>query len=53
VPTRDLAIELRDAGFGYRPAAIVVDAHHELGHEQSAGVSLEKAYELASRAMHS
>jgi hypothetical protein len=51
-PTLGLAIELRDAGVGYRPWAFVRDPAHELGQEQRVGIPLERAYELAGRAMH-
>ncbi|MEO7456224.1 MAG: DUF2199 domain-containing protein [Gemmatimonadaceae bacterium] len=51
-PTRDLAVELHDRGPGIRPSVLVLDPLHELGREQAAGISLEKAYELAGRAMH-
>ena len=51
-PTMGLAIELRDAGPGNRPWAVVRDLAHELGREQRAGIPLERAYEHAGRAMH-
>ena len=52
VPTRGLAVELRDAGPGYRPWVVVSSTDHILGREQRAGISLERAYELSGRAMH-
>ena len=51
-PTLGLPIELRDGGAGYRPWALVQTPTHILGQEQRAGISLERAYELAGRMMH-
>jgi hypothetical protein len=51
-PSLGLAIELHDAGMGNRPWAFVRDPTHELGKEQRTGIPLERAYELAGRAMH-
>jgi hypothetical protein len=52
VSTVGAAVELRDGGAGFRPWAIVQDPEHVLAHEQRNGIPLERAYELAGRAMH-
>jgi hypothetical protein len=50
--TLGLPIELRDGGPGYRPQAFARSGEHILGREQRAGIRVERAYELAGRAMH-
>jgi len=51
-PTIGTAVELRDGGAWFRPWAIVRDPKHILAREQRSGIPLERAYELAGRAMH-